>query len=92
MRLALSEVEPRFQKLLKRNGNKCLIKLLFFLMFFCNYLFGSQLFLRIGLLFEFGSQKKMIKKRCFSEIRSGLKIPDFSHIASACLYVEAKDN
>ena len=30
MRLALSDVEPRFQKLLKRNGNECLRKLLFF--------------------------------------------------------------
>ena len=26
MRFASSDVEPRFQKLLKRNGNKCLIK------------------------------------------------------------------
>ena len=26
MRLMLSKVEPRFQKLLKRNGNKCVIK------------------------------------------------------------------
>ena len=33
MRLALGDVEPRFQKLLKRNGNKCLIKLLFFFVF-----------------------------------------------------------
>ena len=34
MRLALSELEPRFQKLLKRNGNKCLIKLLCFLLLY----------------------------------------------------------
>ena len=33
MRLAFSDVEPPFQKLLKRNGNKCLIKLLFFCLF-----------------------------------------------------------
>ena len=79
-RLALSDVEPRFQKLLKRNGDKCLIKLLFF---FGNYSVGSQLFLRIGFLYEFGWQKKIVKKHCFSEIRSGLKIPDFLHIASA---------
>ena len=53
------------------------------MLLFCNYLVGSQLFLRIGFLYEFGSQKKMVKKHCFSEIRSDLKIPDFLHIASA---------
>ena len=30
IRLALSDVEPQFQKLLKRNGNKCLMKPCFF--------------------------------------------------------------
>ena len=64
MRLALSDVESRFQKLLKQNGEKrCEIKvLLFCVLFFCDYLVGSQLFLQIACLNEFGSQKKMIEK------------------------------
>ena len=42
MRLALSDVESRFQKLLKRNGDKCEIKvLLFCVLFFCFYLVRS---------------------------------------------------
>ena len=60
MRVTLSDVAPRFQKQLKRNGNKCcLIKFLSFC--FCNYLVESQLFLQ-WFLREFGSQKKMVEK------------------------------
>ena len=64
-RLALSDVEPRFQKLLKRNGNKCLIKLLFFC--FCNYLVGSQLFLQTAFLSEFGRKIEWLRNTASAE-------------------------
>ena len=69
MLLALSDVEPRFQKLLKRKVNKCWVSKFPFFFSFCSYLDGSQLFLQIGFLHEFGSQKKMIEKHCLRNFK-----------------------
>ena len=68
MRLALSDVESRFGKLLKRNGDKCCeIKvLLFCALFFCNYLVRPQLLLHIACLNEFGLQKKWLRNTALS--------------------------
>ena len=40
--------------------------------FFCNYLVGSQLFLQIACLNEFGLQKKMVEKHCVKPLKSQL--------------------
>ena len=58
MRLALSNVEPRSQKLVEAKWRWFLC--------FCIYLGGSQLFLQMGFLNNFGSQKKKVEKHCLN--------------------------
>ena len=70
MRLALSDVEPRFQKLVEAkwrwtllsmsSGISCCLNLVYV----CSNLLGSQLFLQIEFLKDVGSQRKMVEKRC----------------------------
>ena len=65
MRLALSDVEPRLQKLLKRNGNKCLIKLL---LFFCKLfswvtaVLANRVFIRLWVAEKNGSRNTALAK------------------------------
>ena len=63
-----------FKNLLKRNGIECCgIKVVFgvFVFIFTTLrILGSQLFLQIGFLIDFGSQKKRVEKRCSKQWRS----------------------
>ena len=67
MRLALSDVEPRFQKLLKRNGNKYLIKLLFFWCCFVTIYLGHNCSCGKGFYSNLGRRRKWLRNTALAQ-------------------------